>query len=131
MYWIINSCTLLPKKGKYFIQPTADKLGCDPVLVADVSGFYFQELPKALVEMRHNNIQVTNFGSFRAKNNKLPELIKGYQNHIASIKTETFNQMGIKRELEIRLERTLKLQKKIADEKFRRAEFTKWKREQD
>ncbi len=70
---------MLPKSSKHFIKPTADQLECNLTLVEDAVGFFYQELRRNLVEMKHPNIQVQNLGSFKAKTNELPKLIAKYQ----------------------------------------------------
>lgn len=114
---------MLPKSSKHFIQPTAEVLGYDYQLVADVTGFFYSELRKALVNMKGPIIKVDNLGSFKAKTRELPKLIHKYEKHLAVLQPETFNQMAIKKDLEIRLEKVRTLQRKIEAEQNRRKEF--------
>ena len=120
---------MLPKSSKHFIQPTAEELDCSVTLVEDAVGFFYQELRKALVEMRNPNIQVVNLGSFKAKPDELPKLVKKYEKHLEVLQPETFNQMALRLDLELRLERVKNLQKKIADERERRREFMRYRNE--
>jgi hypothetical protein len=119
---------LLPKSSKHFIQPTAEKLDCSSTLVEDAVGFFYTELRKALVEMRHPHIKVVNLGSFKAKPSELPKLIHKYTKHLKVLQPETFNQMSTKKDLEIRMEKVLNLQKLIDEERARRAQFMKDKK---
>lgn len=114
---------MLPKSSKHFIQPTADQLDQDVGLIEDVIGFFYQELRRDLVEMKHPNIQVRNLGSFKAIPNELPKLIAKYQTHLNSLGKDTFKKMGTRKDLERKLEKVISLQMQIKKEAKRRAEF--------
>jgi predicted RNase H-like nuclease (RuvC/YqgF family) len=122
---------LLPKSHKHYIQPTAEELDCSLILVEDAVSFFYQELRKDLVEMKAHNIQVENLGSFKAKPGELPKLIHKYEKHLKVLQPETFNQMALRQELEVKLERVRSLRKNIEDERQRRREFYKWKNERN
>lgn len=120
---------MLPKNSKHFIKPTADRLDLDAELVDDAVSFFYSSLRKTLVEMKGPNIQVDNLGSFKAKPNELPKLASKYKKHLEVLEPETFNQMAIKKDLEIKLERVLKLTKMIGSERFRKQQFINKKNE--
>ena len=52
-----------------------------------------------------------------------------YEKHLEVLQPETFNQMALRLDLELRLERVKNLQKKIADERERRREFMRYRNE--
>lgn len=114
---------MLPKNSKHYIIPTAEDLTLDSQLVEDVVSFYYLSLRKALSSFACYNIQVENIGSFTVKKQKVPGLIKKYEKHLSVLKTETFNQMAIKKEVEIKLQEVLKLKEMLDEEKQRRKEF--------
>jgi predicted RNase H-like nuclease (RuvC/YqgF family) len=118
---------MLPKNSKHFIYPTSEKLGCDQQLIEDVVGFYYSTLRKALSNLDCHYIQVENLGLFKAKPIELPKLINKYENHLNILQPETFNQMAIKKDLEMRLERVRNLQKLISEDQERRTNFLKQK----
>lgn len=118
---------MLPKSSNHFIKPTADQLECDLTLVEDAVGFFYQELRRNLVEMKHPNIQVQNLGSFKAKTKELPKLIAKYQNHLDSLGKDTFKKMGTRADLKVKLEKVMSLQGQIKNEAKRRAAFYKIK----
>jgi hypothetical protein len=120
---------MLPKNNKHFIKPTADKLDVDVELVEDAVRFFYSEVRKTLVEMKGPNIQIENLGSFKAKQNELPKLVVKYKKHLDVLKPETFNQMTLKKEIELKLVRVLSLQKLIKSEKFRKTKFMQAKNE--
>jgi len=120
---------MLPKNNKHFIKPTADKLNVDIELVEDVVRFFYSEVRKTLVEMKGPNIQIENLGSFKAKQNELPKLIVKYKKHLDVLKPETFNQMALKKDIELKLDRVLNLQTFIQSEKFRKVKFMQAKNE--
>jgi nucleoid DNA-binding protein len=121
---------MLPKNSKHFIQPTADKLDVDPDLVDDAVHFFYAEVRRNLVEMTGPNIQIENLGSFRAKKNELPKLVAKYTKHLDVLKPDTFNQVKLKKNLELKLERVLGLQKQMDEERRRKTEFKQNKDEQ-
>jgi len=120
---------MLPKKSEHFIKPTADKLDLDIELVDDAVSFFYTCLRKSLVEMKGPNIQVENLGSFKAKANELPKLASKYKKHLDVLEPETFNQMAVKKDIEVKLERVLNLTKMIGSERFRKQQFINKKNE--
>lgn len=116
---------MLPKNSKHYIIPTADDLELNSQLVEDVVSFYYSTLRKALGNFECYNVQVENLGSFTIKKQKIPGRIKKYEKHLSVLKTETFNQMAIKKEIEEKLNQLLKLKEMLDEEKKRRQEFLK------
>jgi hypothetical protein len=114
---------MLPKSSKHYIVPTAEALNVDAQLVEDVVAFYYSELRKALSGLACHNIQVENLGTFRAKEKELPKLVAKYKKHLTVLKTDTFQQMSIKKNVEERLEKVLNLQALINSERERKKEF--------
>lgn len=120
---------MLPKSSKHFIQPTSEKLDLNITLVEDVISFYFTELRKTLSNLECHNIQVEGLGSFKVKANELPKLIKKYEKHLDVIKPETFNQMAIKKDIEDKLYKVLKVQEQLIEDRERKIKFYKDKHE--
>lgn len=118
---------MLPKSSKHFIHPVSEKLNAEQQLVEDVVSFYYSTLRKALSNLDCHFIQVENLGLFKAKANELPKLVHKYEKHLSVLKPETFNQMAIKKDVEIKLERVRNLQSIIDQDKERRKEFLKRK----
>jgi predicted RNase H-like nuclease (RuvC/YqgF family) len=118
---------MLPKNSKHYIIPTASDLDLNSQLVEDVVSFYYSSLRKALSDFSSHNIQVEKLGTFAVKKQKVPGLITKYKKHLNILKTETFNQMAIKKEVEKKLKQVLELQEKLDEEKQRRKEFLKRK----
>lgn len=118
---------MLPKNSKHYIIPTATDLNIDAELVEDVISFYYMSLRKSLSNLECHNIQVEGLGSFKAKNKELPKMIDKYEKHLSILKTETFNQMAIKKDIEERLKSVKDLQNIIDADKKRKQEFLKKK----
>lgn len=123
--WTLKFITLLPKSYRHYLQPTAEKLNISVDLTEAVSTFFYSELRKALIDMKGYHINVDNFGMFRAKTDELPKIILKYTKHLNALEKSpyTFSQMGIKKDLEIRLEKALRLKKIIDEETNRKKEF--------
>tara|TARA_R110002020_G_scaffold23658_5_gene78630 strand:- start:13996 stop:14367 length:372 start_codon:yes stop_codon:yes gene_type:complete len=118
---------LLPKNSKHYVIPTAEDLNTNSQLVEDIVSFYYASLRKALSSLDCHNIQVEKIGTFKIRKNKVPRLIAKYKKHLSVLKTETFNQMAIKKEVEQRLKEVENLKKLLDSEKERRNEFLKKK----
>jgi hypothetical protein len=116
---------MLPKNSKHYIQPTAEELEEDSQLIEDVVSFYYNKLRSTLTNLEFHNIQVENLGSFKAKPKELPKLFAKYTQHLKVLKTDTFRQMEIKKDVESKLEKVIKLQQVIKEDKERKREFFK------
>tara|TARA_R110002153_G_scaffold116579_3_gene260267 strand:- start:11169 stop:11534 length:366 start_codon:yes stop_codon:yes gene_type:complete len=120
---------MLPKNSKHYIQPTADSLNIDYDLAEDIISFYYSEVRKTLCDLKCHNIQIENLGTFKAKDKELPKLYKKYTNHLSVLKTDTFTQMAIKKEITDKLQKVKRLQTQIREDKIRKLEFLKKKYE--
>lgn len=120
---------MLPKNSKHYIVPTAEELGKDTQLVADAVSFYYSTVRKALVDLKHMNIQVENIGQFKVKRGEVPKLINKYEKHLIVITKDTFSQMQLRKETELKLEKAKILNQLIEDERNRRKAFYKKKKD--
>ncbi len=120
---------MLPKNSKHFIKPTADRLDCSMQLVDDAVSFFYSAVRKSLTEMEGPNIQVENLGSFKAKPKELPKLAAKLKKNLDVLKPETFNQMTMQKNLTLKLQRVVNLQKLMLREKIRKSEFIQIKNE--
>lgn len=120
---------MLPKSSKHYIQPTAETLEIDALLVEEAVSFYYSTLRKALSDLKCHNIQVENLGSFKAKKKELPKLVAKYTKHLSVLNVETLKAMRTKIDVEEKLEKVRGLQKQIRDDNVRKMEFFKKKEE--
>ena len=111
---------MLPKSSKHFIVPTAEDLSVDAQLVEDAVSFYYSKVRKALSNLELHNIRLENLGTFRAKPKELPKLYAKYTRHLGVIKADTFRQMAIKKEIESKLEKVIKMQDIMVEEAERK-----------
>ena len=111
---------MLPKNSKHFIIPTAEKLGIDTQVIEDVVTSYYSELRSALVNCDHHTFQIEGLGIFKVKVRELPKLLARYYKHVEVLKTETFNQMALKRDVENKLNRLQYLQSILNEEHKRK-----------
>ncbi len=118
---------MLPKKSKDHIKPVAEKLNLDANLVSDAVAFYYKTLRKALSHLDHYNIMVENLGTFKIKERSIPKIVIKYTEQLSYLKSDTFQQMSIRKDIEVKLERILNLQENIKEEKQRKKEFIKTK----
>lgn len=118
---------MLPKSHKHFIQPTSEELGLNKNLVEDIVSFYYAELRKTLSNLEFHNVQVESVGTFKVRYNELPKLIKKYENHLSIITPDTFSQMSIKKDIEDKLEKVLRVHSLLKEDFNRKKEFYKQK----
>lgn len=112
---------MIPKNHKQFIDTTAEKTGHNKILVADVVGFYYSEVRKALNEMESVNIKVHCLGTFKVKEKQLIKLKLRLKGHLEALKDpETFNQMRVKKEVEEKYARVENLSGMLMSEKIRK-----------
>ena len=107
---------MLPKKAKHYIIPAAERLELDSELVDDIIFFYYSELRKALVNMRHIAINIPNLGTLEVRKNKLEEVLAYQEKHYNTINPTTFNRIKIKKELADRIVRSKRLLKLLDEE---------------
>ena len=79
-----------PLKSKTFIKPTSEILDADPVLVEDITTFFWEELKKTLINCTSHNVKVHNFGTFVARPRKVQNLINKYDTNLKYIQPVTF-----------------------------------------
>lgn len=119
---------MLPKNSKEYIKPTAEQLGKDPQLVADVVGFYYAELRKVLADLSYHNIQVEELGMFKVKSQKLPGLIAKYTAQLETLRKDSYEHMRIREELTAKRDKAIAVQKLIKEEHKRKEEKRNEKR---
>lgn len=117
-----------PKNHKEFIKPTADKLGCSEILVEDSVEFFYSHLQKMMGSLEYQQIEVLNLGTFKVRPKEVENLIQSQEHFLKKIGTpQTMNKMGVKRSVEVTLEKAKALEQKIEDERTRKKEFIKKK----
>jgi nucleoid DNA-binding protein len=114
---------MLPKNSKHYIVPTAEELQFEVTLVEDVISFYYSSLRKSLVDLECYQIQVENFGTFKVKGKELPKLYNKYKKHLEVLNPETFHQMQLKKIIESKLEKIIKVQDLLESERKRKQQF--------
>ena len=110
-----------PKSHKNFIKTTAEELDCNELLVEDCTGFFFSKARKALTDMVHSKICLSNLGTFTIKSKELAKLHQKYEAHLNLLNNpESFNQMAIKKEIEQKYIKVCKVSKILELEKIRK-----------
>lgn len=123
---------MIPKSHKIFIKPTADELSLPEGLVDDVVGFFYADVRKSLNDLKSLNIKIDNLGTFKIKPTELNKLKDKLEGHLKALEEpETFNQMKVKKELEIRYDKVKKVHSLIESEKERKKEHKKTKYEKN
>jgi len=114
---------MLPKNSKHYILPTAEDLGVDVEMVEDIVSFYYATLRKTLVNLDCPLVQVENLGTFKVKVRELPKLVAKYTKHLEVLSPETFQQMEMKKSVDVNLGRVLNMQSLLKAEHVRKKEF--------
>ena len=73
--------------------------------------------------MEYPIIQVESLGRFKAQKNKLPYLIVKHKKHLEVLTKDTFSQMQLRKELNDKLAKVLRLQALLNKERARRHRF--------
>ena len=114
---------MLPKSSKHFIVWTAENLNVDSQFVEDVIRYYYSRIRKTLSSLESPIVRIEHLGSFKVKTKELPKLYNKYKKHLSVLKTDTFSQMSIKKDIESKLVEVIELQDIIMDEYRRKKEF--------
>lgn len=120
---------MLPKKSKDFYAATALELGISEDLVKDAVEMYWSEVRKALTEMKHITITVTNIGRFIPKEKKLRETLAKYERIFKANDGNTFRKMAIKNEVSLRIQKIEKVLSMIEQNKIKK-QLVKVKRDE-
>ncbi len=119
-----------PKSYKEYLQSTADQLNVSKSAVEDSIDFFYSRVRKSLIDMKHKNVHVHNFGTFKAKKSELDRLYKKYKNHLSILENpETFSQMKIKKDVEEKFQKVMGLYKIINEESKRKTQIKRSKYE--
>ena len=102
-----------PRKPSYFLKLTAEQLGVSEELVKDIIDMYWEDVRKALSELKHHSIYVVGLGTFKIKHWKLDEKKVEYCRMLASNNGNSFKKMAMKTELEERVEKFMVLQEML------------------
>lgn len=114
---------MLPKHSRHFLQPAAEKLNCDMQLVDDAVSFFYNEVRKALTEMRGPNIQIENLGSFKVKPDELPKLLYKYEHRLRALGPDRLTKVATRKDIQKSWQRVKNLKKMVDDERDRRSQF--------
>jgi len=96
---------LVPKKSKELYEQVATELGFSKNLVKDVVETYWQDVRKALTDMKHHAIYVEGLGTFKSKEKRLMEALEEYERLYNNNKGDSFRKMAMKTELGSRIEK--------------------------
>ncbi len=119
-----------PKSYKEYLQSTADQLNVSKSAVEDSIDFFYSRVRKSLIDMKHKNVHVHNFGTFKTKKSELDRLYKKYKNHLSILENpETFSQMKIKKDVEEKFQKVMGLYKIINEESKRKTQIKRSKYE--
>jgi predicted AlkP superfamily phosphohydrolase/phosphomutase len=123
---------LIPKSHKLFIKPTAEKVGENEILVADVVGFYYSEVRKSLTDIESINVKIDLLGTFTIKAKELNKLKDSLTSHLKRLENpETFNQMRVKKDIEEKFEKVTKASELMESEKARKKQIKTSRYEKD
>jgi hypothetical protein len=118
-----------PKKASKLYSDVAEELELSVNLVEEVVVFYYSNLRQMLSNLTDPRINVEGLGHFVAKTkmvkNAIPRYTKSLENHDTSTFAAYFNKKGF----ETKLEKLIKLEKKIIEHEDKKEAFKKLKYE--
>ena len=116
---------MVPKKAKDLIPLVAKELGLHEELVDVIVTVYWQEIRKAMSELRGNRVNVVNFGLFMTSRPKMLKLEKKYAAFVSKKEeANTFRKYAMVKEAETRLNSIRKLLEDLQKDQLKKQTVT-------
>lgn len=118
---------MLPKKAREFIKPTAEKVGKSEDFVNDLISFFWEDVRRAIVEMRGHILYIPYLGDIKIKPWKLEELIAKYEFYlqihnkkVADGEVISFARFKIAKDVESQLAKCLRAKESLEQDKVKK-----------
>ena len=79
-----------PRKPKHAVSKTAQIMGVNEQLVSDLTHFFWLKVRKDVSSLDHARVQITNFGSFMVRYNRMEKQIKRYEEILGKLNMERY-----------------------------------------
>jgi len=113
--------TLNPRKPKHAVSKTAQIMGVNEQLVSDLTHFFWLKVRKDVSSLDHARVQITNFGSFMVRYNRMEKQIKRYEEILGKLNMERYRDYHIFDELSSRVSKMKELTAQLIKEREERS----------
>lgn len=113
--------TLNPRKPKQAIKKTAQTEEVSEQLVSDLTHYFWLRVRKDVSSLDYARVQVTNFGSFMVRYNKMEKQIKRYEEILGKLNMTRYRDYQIFDELSTRVAKMKELTAQLIREREERS----------
>ena len=110
-----------PRKPKHAVSKTAQIMGVNEQLVSDLTHFFWLKVRKDVSSLDHARVQITNFGSFMVRYNRMEKQIKRYEEILGKLNMERYRDYHIFDELSSRVSKMKELTAQLIKEREKRS----------
>lgn len=110
-----------PRKPKHAVSKTAQIMGVNEQLVSDLTHFFWLKVRKDVSSLDHARVQITNFGSFMVRYNRMEKQIKRYEEILGKLNMERYRDYHIFDELSSRVSKMKELTAQLIKEREERS----------
>jgi nucleoid DNA-binding protein len=118
-----------PKRSNKLYREVAEQLDIEETLVETFVEFLYKELRDNLTNLKHPRINMEGLGHFVVKPNVVRKAIPRYTKTLENHDTSTFSAYYNKKNVEIKLEQLLLLERAIAEQEQKKENFKRTKDE--
>lgn len=113
--------TLNPRKPKHAVSKAAEIAGVTEQLVSDLTHFFWLKVRKDVSSLDYARVQITNFGSFMVRYNRMEKQIKHYEEILGKLNMERYRDYHIFDELSSRVSKMKELTAQLIREREERS----------
>jgi hypothetical protein len=114
---------MIPKKVNRLYKQAAEDLNVDEALIEDLSEFFYKELKDCLSNLRYPRVNADGLGHFVVKRQSVRKAIPRYTKLLETHDTSTFGAYHHKKQIEVKLEMLIDLEKTITEQEQLKEEF--------
>lgn len=111
-----------PRKPKQALKKTAQAEGVDEQLVSDLTHYFWLRVRKDVSSLEHARVQITNFGSFMVRYNKMEKQIEKYEEILGKLNMTRYRDYQIFDELTNRVAKMKELSAQLIREREERSQ---------
>jgi hypothetical protein len=119
-----------PKKVNKFFKDFAEENAYKDSIVEDVIDFYYKNVRELLTDLKYSRINIDGLGHLAAKPIIVEKSIVKLTNVLTSHSTSTFKAYYNKKAMTLKLDKLVKLQEKLLEEKEKKNIFFKNKKDE-
>lgn len=114
---------MIPKKVNRLYKQAAEDLNVDETLIEHLSEFFYKDLKDCLSNLRYPRVNADGLGHFVVKKHNVRKTIAKYNKILENHDTSTFGAYHHKKQMEVRLDQLINLEKEITEQEELKEEF--------